>query len=339
MDQIIDSYQSETEGEESVSSGDRLETSSHSFLETKSLNGSKHDGKELNHYTSSNSDHSEHRKMDVDEKIPRKRNQSTSSISSQPTTSASSIPTTTPITLKVISHKTLIQSCEYIPMRLTEAERLQLNVLEHALEVSFPITRKLPFISYTFYCSQVCEYTDVVDVTFSHTRKNKYTRILESLIDALSISCGLITSNNLIKGEALLKNDLNANVPLFRDLFEIGRRFKIMNPSKMRNTYGKLMYLLMDAESGMVKSEIKVNFVKPILTISAFLETKLVPDMISDPLFYAAVTEKQDMIVKEENLKLLIARYISDTFTKADIQRVIDSINDNESYKFYNVRF
>ena len=68
--------------------------------------------------------------------------------------------------------KALAEQCTYIPMRLTEHERLLLNVLENALEV--------------------CEYTDVVDVTFSHTRKNKSSRIIESLIDTLSISCGLL---------------------------------------------------------------------------------------------------------------------------------------------------
>jgi hypothetical protein len=70
--------------------------------------------------------------------------------------------------------------CIYIPMRLTEEERVLLTVLENALEVS--------------------EYTDIVDVTFSHTRKSKTSRIFESLIDVLSISCGLLMSNNLGKG-------------------------------------------------------------------------------------------------------------------------------------------
>ena len=46
---------------------------------------------------------------------------------------------------------------------------------------------------------EVCEYTDVVDVTFSHTRKSKQSRILDSLVDLLSIACGLLMSNNLTK--------------------------------------------------------------------------------------------------------------------------------------------
>lgn len=42
----------------------------------------------------------------------------------------------------------------------------------------------------------------------------------------------------------------------------------------MRNTYGKLMYILMDTESYQIKSDLKICFVKPILTVSSFLKSK-----------------------------------------------------------------
>lgn len=200
----------------------------------------------------------------------------------------------------------LMHSATYIPLRLSEHERKLLSVLENALEV--------------------CEYTDVVDVTFSYTKKSKMSRILDSLVDLLSISCGLLLSNNLSYGETLLANKtLTDNIPLFRDMFEIARRYKIMNPAKMRSTYGKLMYILMDTESFGVKQELKVDFVKPILTIHRFLKEKQSLELLEDERLLEAIraiendsnekkthSELQDeMHKKQMATKALLKQYVS----------------------------
>ena len=43
-------------------------------------------------------------------------------------------------------------------------------------------------------------------------------------------------------------------VSCVQDIFEVGRRYKIMNPDRMRSDYGKLMYLLMDASDPAIQA-------------------------------------------------------------------------------------
>lgn len=107
----------------------------------------------------------------------------------------------------------LIDQATYIPLRLTSHERDLLKVLENALEVS--------------------DYTDVVDITFSHTHKPKMTRIIESLIDILSISSGLLLATDLTKGETMIKGKtLNENAALFAKLFEVIFRVIFSHPQQ-----------------------------------------------------------------------------------------------------------
>jgi len=186
---------------------------------------------------------------------------------------------------------------------------------------------------------------------------------MSSLVDMLSIACGLMMSNNLSKGESILRNKtLDDNLPLFRDLFEIGRRYKIMNPTKMRNTYGKMMYLLMDTKS--YQFELKdLNFVKDILTVSRFLSEKRCPTMAEDPLLARAAgvelgvtsvggldgvvkkqgvegdvdSERQKSESRAEARRLLEAKYVTELLRPEDIDRVVQSVMDNQAYLEFNV--
>lgn len=99
-----------------------------------------------------------------------------------------------------------------------------------------------------------------------------------------------------------------------------------MNPSKMRDSYGKMMYLLMDTESYPIKNDLKISFVKPILTVTNFLIGRELPvnDILSDPLWVVAcrsisndngmkskrelTSEMQEKMMAE---KMLLKKYVS----------------------------
>ena len=58
----------------------------------------------------------------------------------------------------------------------------------------------------------------------------------------------------------------------YAPLFEVTRRYKIMNPEKMRDTYGKLVYLLQDANTPEMMEELGFSLVAPIKTVHAKLK-------------------------------------------------------------------
>lgn len=221
---------------------------------------------------------------------------------------------------------------KYIPVRLDEEERQILSVLESALEVS--------------------EYTDNVDVIHSHLRQTRLNRIISNLVEVLSITTGLMVAANLTKGEALCKGkSLSENVPFFKDMFEIGRRYKIMNPTKMRDTYGKLMWILMDTEAPAVKRELNIDFVKPLLTVYSFLEERESLNLLLSPSLDTATAtldanlsqkSREELIAdgkaKTEAIQAICQEFASEKLTKEDIARVLESIADNNSYLSYNVK-
>lgn len=124
-----------------------------------------------------------------------------------------------------------------------------------------------------------------------------------------------------------------------------------MNPSKMRNTYGKLMYILMDTESYNVKSELKIDFVKPLLTVHSFLHDKGCAEILSDSLWQEACQvvsddfgEKSPQEVraqqeaKQRAAAAILKKYSSEKLSADELRRVMDSIADNEAYCDFNVK-
>lgn len=116
-----------------------------------------------------------------------------------------------------------VERAKFIPLRLTMGERKYLRLLDATLTVS--------------------EYTDKIDVIGFGLTKAK--RIVHQIRELCAIMSGLMLSADYKLGQELFKDrDFESNSEFYQQVFELGRRHKIMNPDKMRTTYGKLIYLL-----------------------------------------------------------------------------------------------
>ncbi|CAE6541538.1 unnamed protein product [Rhizoctonia solani] len=168
------------------------------------------------------------------------------------------------------SKSSLSKRAKFIPLRLTLPERKLLRLLESALHVS--------------------EYTDRVDIlSYSSTRTKRAAaqiRELCSILSGLCLAADYKTGQELFEGR-----DFAANEDWFARVFEIGRRHKVMNPDKMRETYGKLIYLLMDAQSYDVSELLGFSPVVPLVTVYSTLEAHGALAVLEDPRLEVATKE------------------------------------------------
>ncbi|KAG9122058.1 hypothetical protein FRC07_001719, partial [Ceratobasidium sp. 392] len=182
---------------------------------------------------------------------------------------AAEAPTSVPAA-QPYSPASLADRAKHIPLRLTLPERKLLRLLEAALHVS--------------------EYTDRVDIlSYSSTRTKRAAAQIRELCSILS---GLCLAADYKTGQELFQDrDFAANEKWFARVFEIGRRHKIMNPDKMRETYGKLIYLLMDAQTPDTQQLLGFSAVAPIVTVHSTLAQHDALAILDDPRLVTATRE------------------------------------------------
>ena len=214
------------------------------------------------------------------------------------------------------------ERAKWIPLRLSLRERKTLRLLEAALTVS--------------------EYTDKIDIL--SYRSNKPQRMVAQIKDLCAILCGLVVASDYQIGQQLLQDkDYKYNESYFRSVFEVGRRHKIMNPEKMRSTYGKLVYLLMDAISPDVKEMLDFSCVSEIKTVARFVQENGCDALLDDELMAAATQEiipdnksrntiQKEIKQKERAIEILSKKYANARATSDDLKVCLYSIGDNSSF-------
>ena len=111
-----------------------------------------------------------------------------------------------------------------IPLRLSYEERKHLRLVQAVMRGN--------------------EYTQKVD---GKRHKTAARRSQAKMKCVQAVLMGMVTALSPDAGAKLVQDrDFSRYRTAIQTLFEIGRRYKIMNPDRMRGEYGKLLYLLQD---------------------------------------------------------------------------------------------
>ncbi|KAI9293465.1 hypothetical protein K502DRAFT_325301 [Neoconidiobolus thromboides FSU 785] len=219
----------------------------------------------------------------------------------------------------------IIERSKYIPLRLSVNDRKKLRLLESALNVS--------------------EYVDKIDILM-YGNKNK--RIVHQIKDICAILSGLMVACDYRRGQQLFATkSFEENEFFFQDLFEIGRRYKVMNPEKMRTAYGKLMFLLQDSCIPEVQEMLGFSCIKPIATVYNFLQERNGLELLNNEHMMQATKEiiaegksrsaiQMEIKLKERSIEFLSQKYSNENLTPDEIKTCLYSIGDNHAYLRFN---
>eukprot|EP00211_Chloroparvula_japonica_P001276 CAMPEP_0119120864 /NCGR_PEP_ID=MMETSP1310-20130426/1728_1 /TAXON_ID=464262 /ORGANISM="Genus nov. species nov., Strain RCC2339" /LENGTH=575 /DNA_ID=CAMNT_0007110371 /DNA_START=42 /DNA_END=1766 /DNA_ORIENTATION=- len=225
-----------------------------------------------------------------------------------------------------LSSSQFAERAKFIPIRLTLPERKRLRLLESAL--------------------QCISYTDKIDT--STLANNAVHRARAAMQEIVQVAAGLVTAKDYGEGQNTISDkNFKLHEAFFCDLFEIGRRHKIMNPEKMRSEYGKLMYLLQDTASPEVQQMLDLQCIRPVLTVYNYLKHFKALKVLYDPRCEMATMEiksqgrnrrdiEYDIRNKENAREYLARKYETRDISEEAIKWCLYSIGDNNTYLHFN---
>lgn len=214
---------------------------------------------------------------------------------------------------KVISGKTATRTssdavdfCErakFVPMRLTYDERKYLRLIDATMHVS--------------------HYTDHMD-TAQNVNANAARKLALQMKQLCAVLTGMQVSHNYEQGQQLLQSrEFSTRKAFFQTVLEIGRRYKILNPERMRDSYGKLMYFLQDSRKPDVRDLLEFDIVSGVRSVWDVLKrSPKGAELLEDPQLKTATMEimsegksrsqvQREIKQKEAAIKHLSSKYCS----------------------------
>ncbi len=214
-----------------------------------------------------------------------------------------------------------LERSKYIPLRLSYEERKYLRLVKATMNGA--------------------EYTDLVDGKTHKSEQRRQNEIVRCIGATLT---GLVTALKHSVGQKLAENrNFSKYSASIQSIFEITRRYKIMNPEKMRTAYGKMLYLLQDSNSEAIQQALEMTCVKPIKNVYDTLEEFEALDILRDPYVATATMEilpekktrnqiQREIAMKNKAKKYICRKYEKRGLDRDTIENCLNSICDNNNY-------
>mmetsp|Transcript_29193 Transcript_29193/g.73271 ORF Transcript_29193/g.73271 Transcript_29193/m.73271 type:complete len:589 (-) Transcript_29193:107-1873(-) len=179
------------------------------------------------------------------------------------------------------------ERAKFVPMRLTYDERKYLRLIDSTMHVS--------------------HYTDHMD-NVAAMRSNPARKLALQMKQLCAILTGMQVAHSYEEGQKLMQSrEFAGQSTFFQTVLEIGRRYKILNPERMRDSYGKLMYFLQDSRKPEVRELMEFDSVVRVRTVYDVLSRSARGlEMLEDPQLRIATME----IMPEGKSRMQIQREI-----------------------------
>ena len=186
-------------------------------------------------------------------------------------------------------------------------------------------------------------------------KKNKKKKSKNNTASNKKVMNAADTGDSTTNPSSWAGRDPADNAVLFQTMFEIGRRNKVLNPSSMRTTYGKLMYILQDAQNPTVARSLGFSLHKELQLVGPYLEDHGCAALLTDPRLECAIqyisdrdpvsgtkldrVQVQAMVMGKQRVmhELVEAYSASGKLSSDEIRRAIESLADAISYIESNV--
>ena len=214
---------------------------------------------------------------------------------------------------------------KHVPLRLTDAERRTLRLVEAVLTASaYPESASSPRAQVRGVCAVLTALLAGAGV---------------GTPQAAAVSASASASASSEMGDS---PDFAAHAEYLRGALEVARRYKVLNPDRLRTAYAPLVHVLQDSRTPAVRAVLECDLVAPLATVHRALSSAGALALLRDPALAAATAEigaggtarRREVALRAKRAAVasLCARHASPALPRTQLCRCLYSLADSRAF-------